>query len=281
MRKDKGTENNSVIESENTTAFDAETIADDEEIAFGGAVSAPGSVSASDRSTTEQVKETARQALSKGQEVAGQAIDKGQEVAGQAIDKAKDTVKSQLSSQKEKAVSTLGNFTDALHQTGSQLRNSGQGVFGDYADSLAGQMDRAVTYLRDNDVDDLTAQVEDFARKQPALFIGGAFILGVALARFLKSSSGSNGHRNEVSGGGYSSYSGYSAGAYGAGATPLPTPASAGALTTTSAPYGDSFEGTDRRNQFSDDALPGTPPITAHGYVAGIGTAESGSQTDR
>lgn len=35
---------------------------------------------------------------------------------------------------------------------------------------------------------ELAADVEGFTRRQPALFMGGAFVLGLTTARFLKSS---------------------------------------------------------------------------------------------
>jgi hypothetical protein len=169
-------------------------------------------------------------------------------------------VKSTLSTQKEKAVSTLGSFTDALMHTGDQLRQSGEGVFGGYAESIADRVDHVATYLRENDIDDLTAEVESFARKQPVLFIGGAFVIGIAIARFLKSSQ---------SGGTSKSTSSASVPGY---ASTLPTPASAGALTTTN---GESFGGTSQQDQFSNDALPTTPPLTAHDYVPGIGVTSN------
>lgn len=244
MKKKSGLNGETTFGADDTSALDADMIADEDDLAFGG-VSATDAPPTGIGAVTEQVKETASQAL-----------EQGQQAAGQAVDKAKDTVKSQLSNQKEKAVSTLGSFTDALMHTGDQLRQSGQGVFGGYAETLADKVDHVAGYLRENDIDDLTAQVEDFARKQPALFIGGAFILGVALARFLKSSQSSIG----ASGASYNST--------------LPTPASAGALTTASRT---DFSSGSRQDQFSDDALPDTVPITAHGYVAGIGVAGSES----
>ncbi len=249
MKKRSGFNGGSTLGSEDTSALDADMIADEDEVTSGGMQSTAGGESGDESdSVVDQVKDTAKQALGQGQQAAGQAIDK-----------AKDTVKSQLSTQKEKAVSTLGNFTDALHQTGDQLRQSGQGAFGGYADTLADQVDRAVAYLRENDIDDLTAQVESFARRQPALFIGGAFVVGVALARFLKSSQ--SGTTNGVS--------------Y---ASTLPTPASAGALTTTGDSFStDSFSTSGRQDQFSDEALPDNRPLTAHDYVPGVGV--TGSET--
>jgi len=243
MKKRSGFNSESTSAAEDTSALDADLIGDEDELASGGFPTTAGSGTENGTgSVTDQVKDTAKHTL-----------EQGQQAAGQAIDKAKDTVKSQLSTQKEKAVSTLGNFTDALHQTGDQLRQSGQGVFGGYADSLGDQIDRAVSYLRENDIDDLTAQVESFARRQPALFIGGAFVVGVALARFLKSSQS-----NTMNVPSYSST--------------LPTPASAGALTTTS---DTDFSTSGRQDQFSDEALPDNRPLTAHGYVPGIGVTGS------
>jgi len=262
MKKNSGFNGESTFAPEDSSALDTEAIIDEDELTSGEAPANTGDGIASGLSAvTDQVKDTAKQAL-----------DQGQQVAGQALDKAKDTVKTTLSTQKEKAASTLGNFTDALHETGNQLRQSGQGVFGGYADSLAGQVDRAVGYLRDNDVDDLTAQVESFARKQPALFIGGAFVLGIALARFLKSSNSGTPAANNFATGGSG----------GSSLAPVPTPASAGALITTS---GDNFGSTDQIEHFDDEPLPDTAPITAHGYVAGIGltgnqSGDSSSQSN-
>jgi len=244
MKKKSGMNGETTFGAEDTSALDADMIAGEDDLAFGGAPAADAPATGIG-AVTEQVKETASQAL-----------EQGQQAAGQAVDKAKDTVKSQLSNQKEKAVSTLGSFTDALMHTGDQLRQSGQGVFGGYAETLADKVDHVAVYLRDNDIDDLTAQVEDFARRQPALFIGGAFVVGVALARFLKSSPPSA----NASGASYNAT--------------LPTPASAGALTTTS---NSDFSSGSRQDQFSDDALPDTAPLTAHGYVAGIGVSGSES----
>jgi len=255
MRKSAGSKSESTFESENTSAVESDTMIDNEEPVLNGVdTSASGDSDSAFTAVKDQVKETAGQV----KETASQALEQGQQVAGQAIDKAKDSVKSQLSNQKEKAVSTLGNFTDALMHTGEQLRQSGQGVFGGYAETLADRVDHVAGYLRENDIDDLTAQVEDFARKQPALFIGGAFVVGIALARFLKSS-----HAN----------TGTTAASYN---STLPTPASAGALTTVE---DNAFTPTERQDQFSDDALPDTAPLTAHGYVNGIGVSESESSS--
>jgi hypothetical protein len=56
-------------------------------------------------------------------------------------------------------------------------------------DRAAGGVSEISSYLRDRNVDDMLADAEDFARRQPELFLGGAFALGMLAARFFKSSS--------------------------------------------------------------------------------------------
>ena len=49
-------------------------------------------------------------------------------------------------------------------------------------------MQRAADYLDRTDSREMMHHTEQFARRQPALFLGGAFGLGLIAARFLKSS---------------------------------------------------------------------------------------------
>ena len=58
-----------------------------------------------------------------------------------------------------------------------------------YSDSLAKQIEQISNYFERNDVRAMVSDVEDFARKNPVVFIGGAFALGFLAARFLKSSN--------------------------------------------------------------------------------------------
>jgi uncharacterized protein YjbJ (UPF0337 family) len=139
----------------------------------------------------DQAEENTQQFVAQTKETAGVAIDKAKETAGVAIDKAKDQVKTQLSQQKDRAVDSLGGAVNALQQAAQPFRDAKVPYVAEYAESFAGQVDNLANYLRDNDIDKLTADVEQFARQNPALFIGGAFVLGLGVARFLKS-SGSN-----------------------------------------------------------------------------------------
>jgi hypothetical protein len=116
-------------------------------------------------------------------------VQQAQEKAGQLVDQAKDQVKTQLSSQKERAAGTLGSVAEALRQTGENLRQGEQAPVGDLASSAANWIDQFSGSLRDKDVDQMLAEAESFARRNPTVFIGSAFALGFLAARFLKSSS--------------------------------------------------------------------------------------------
>lgn len=127
--------------------------------------------------------------VDQAKEKAHAVIGETQQKAGELLERTRDQVKAQLDSQKEKATGSLASFADVLHQTGQSLSDQQQGPFGDFAHSAASQVERVSDYLQSRDVDDLVSEVEGFARRQPALFLGAAFLLGLATARFLKSSS--------------------------------------------------------------------------------------------
>ena len=58
-------------------------------------------------------------------------------------------------------------------------------------------MERFSNYLSEKDSEELINEVEDFARNRPAVFLGAAFLVGAAAARFLKSSAGQTGDLKE------------------------------------------------------------------------------------
>jgi hypothetical protein len=60
----------------------------------------------------------------------------------------------------------------------------------EFASTAADQAGALAGYLRENDVREIVGNVESFARRQPLLFIGGAFLLGMAASRFIKAGGG-------------------------------------------------------------------------------------------
>lgn len=139
----------------------------------------------------------AQQAAGEVKEQAQQVTQQTQEKAGQAMEQVREQTKSQLAGQKEQAAGGLNSVAQALRQSGQHLREQDQGAIGQYADKTAEHVERFSGYLREKDVEQLVNEVEGFARRKPALFLGGAFALGLMGARFLKSSNQSGGSVSE------------------------------------------------------------------------------------
>ncbi len=128
-------------------------------------------------SRTSSSSETAKQAA--------------QQQAHQAVDKAKQQMQSVLSKQKQAAVGQLDGIVKALHATIEQLRKQDQSLAADYVERAAESLGRFSSTVRERDIGSLSAQVQDFAHRQPGVFLGIAAAVGFMAARFLKSSSAS------------------------------------------------------------------------------------------
>jgi hypothetical protein len=59
-------------------------------------------------------------------------------------------------------------------------------------DKAADQIENWSRQLREKDIDELLSDVQTLARRQPGVFIGSAFAIGLLGARFLKSSRSEN-----------------------------------------------------------------------------------------
>ena len=144
--------------------------------------------------------QAAEQAKQQGQQLATQARQQASKLANQGGEQ----VKSQLANQKHNAAQRVVPVQTALREAAHQLRNQGQGPSAQYVDRATDQLERLSAYLRDTDVDEMIGEVRGFARRRPALFLGGAATLGFFATRFLKSSSqeqpASQGERYETTG---------------------------------------------------------------------------------
>jgi hypothetical protein len=108
------------------------------------------------------------------------------------MDRVRESATSQLSSQKDRATDGLGSLAQAVRQSTQSFRDNQQDTVANYVEKAADQIEQFSTRLRERNVKDLLHDAQHFARRQPAMFIGAAFVLGVVAARFLKS-NGNNG----------------------------------------------------------------------------------------
>jgi hypothetical protein len=114
---------------------------------------------------------------------------------GGLMGRVRERATAQLSTQKDRATDGLGSVAQMVRQSTQQLRENKHDSIAQYVDKAADQIDRFSTELRNRDVGELVNDVQRFARRQPALFVGSAFAIGVIGARFLKSSSDNQRHR--------------------------------------------------------------------------------------
>jgi hypothetical protein len=122
-------------------------------------------------------------------DAAHRATEQVRDQASRAAGQAQERTQAFLSEQKEVAAEHIEGVTKVLHDTVDQLRQRSPGAVSDYAERAVDGLDSVAQALREQDVRALVGQVEDFARRQPALFLAGSVAIGFALARFLKSSS--------------------------------------------------------------------------------------------
>jgi len=137
-------------------------------------------------SNPDETQGVGQQAKEQVRNLAEEARRETSKAAGQAG----DYVSGLVSRQKDQAADSLGGVAGAIRDVGNRLQEQDQAAgVGQYAMRAADQVDRLSNYLRDRDLNTFFRDTETFARRHPDVFLGGTFLAGLLLARFLKSSS--------------------------------------------------------------------------------------------
>ena len=130
-----------------------------------------------------------------GQQGGGSAREQIRDVKDQVVtqartslEQARDRASSSLGESKGQFAEQFGTIAEALRRTTEHLRSEDQERFAGITDTVARQVDQVANYLRNKDAGAMKADLENLARRQPALVLGGALLLGLMGARFLKSS---------------------------------------------------------------------------------------------
>ena len=149
----------------------------------------------SDASEVHPLAEAGRQATADVGHLAERAADVGIQQADRGREMAAGGI--------EKVAQTVRRLSTDLQTDQPQIATA--------ASTAADQAEKVAQYLRDNDARQIIGTIESAARRQPLIFLGGAFVLGVAASRFIKAAGGSRSTQSEPR-------SGYSTG-YRSGAT--------------------------------------------------------------
>jgi hypothetical protein len=109
---------------------------------------------------------------------AGDLVERGADIGFRQADRGLD-----------QAASGVGTVADSIRRVSAEMETS-QPQIAEFASTAADQAENIARYLRENDVRQIIGSVEDVARRQPLLFLGGAFLLGMAASRFIKAAGG-------------------------------------------------------------------------------------------
>ena len=112
--------------------------------------------------------------------------------ASDALETATNKAAEKLEQQKSNLTSGLTSVASGIREMGTSLASPGSdnqfARIASEASSVAAKgIDRAADYFDQHDLNAMYHDVEDLARRNPAIFLGGAFALGFLAARFLKS----------------------------------------------------------------------------------------------
>src|SRR4051795_6449528 len=152
--------------------------------------------------TMPNTEASGSQAETSGQQTGGNAREQIRDVKNQVVDKAKTTFQqardragSSLGESKSQFADQFGTIADALRRTTEHLRSEDQQRIAGLTDTGTRQIEQVADYVRSKDARAMRQDLENLARRQPALMIGGALVLGLIGARFLKSSERRGGGR--------------------------------------------------------------------------------------
>lgn len=127
--------------------------------------------------------------LAQVKDASQQAGEQLKDSAQTAADALRERGEGFFAEQKTKAASELSNLSSAIREAADKLRGDSGSQTARYAQMAADQLDGAARFIGDQNVGSLLSEVERVARRRPELFLGGMFLVGLGVSRFLKASS--------------------------------------------------------------------------------------------
>ena len=131
-----------------------------------------------------------------GEGVMVQVQDSGREIAERSLEAIGSRTRSATSAYQSDISLGLHTLADGLRQTTSTFQDVAEdkplsAAGARYIEDLAGRIDSVSDYFENADTEALMKDVKGFARRNPAIFVGGAFAAGFALSRLIRSASSS------------------------------------------------------------------------------------------
>ena len=119
---------------------------------------------------------------------AGGTREKVREKAAEVAGKAKDKIAGQYDAKKKEAMNEIQHLASALRTAADNVGTNGGSMSAMLLERAAERLDNVGSSFSGKDLDGIVSDVERLARRNPAVFLGGAMLIGFAASRFLKSS---------------------------------------------------------------------------------------------
>lgn len=133
-----------------------------------------------------------RSALSHTMDRAKEAV---KHMSEELRDDAAHKAKSLISGTRESFAEDLGTLARSMRQAAQSFEERDSRLAADYAQAAACGVEKLADYLQEKDLGRIVDDVEDFARRRPAVVLGGAFAAGFFLARLFKNAARSSGRQ--------------------------------------------------------------------------------------
>ena len=154
-----------------------------------GGAGEPGNVSQTAGGTNKPMSASSagaggvRQTANEMKEQTASVAESAKNMASQAGDKLLST----MEQQKTAGADFVSGMAGAMRRAANEFGDVPQAA--QYIHLAADQIDSVSDAFRRRDLNQLVAEVQDFARRQPTAFMGAAVLAGFAVMRFLKTST--------------------------------------------------------------------------------------------
>ena len=145
----------------------------------------PAAAKTAEHPIRDQLAATGATIKSEASKKAASLKDEASALAGQASTKAREAA----SKGKDKAAEAVGSLAKMLEDSAGTVDTKFGKQYGDYARSAASTVAGLASSLDKKDLDELAAATKDLVKKNPAVSVGAAAVLGFVLARLLKGSN--------------------------------------------------------------------------------------------
>lgn len=141
-----------------------------------------------EKPTQENASQQKKSTVTEAKEVAQELRHDLEEQVTRGRQRAMEQGQEFVQHQKEKAAEEVHIFGSAIRAAAETLQEENHGHIAGYIEAAADELESVSTYLRERRFEELYHDANRFARRHPEIFLGGMFLAGIAITRFLKAS---------------------------------------------------------------------------------------------